>query len=77
MADPIIFIDTEIEALLTYSEEVQAMDVGTLGDNTKEFEDAITDVMYRIEGVSHFMIENFYTFDYLEKYDALFKPTVD
>ena len=29
------------------------------------FEDSITEVMYRIEGISHFTIEKFYTFEYL------------
>jgi len=30
-----------------------------------DFEDTMTDVMYRIEGISHFTIENFYTFEYM------------
>ena len=33
--------------------------------------------MYRVEGISHFAIENFYTFDYLSSYDTTEKPTLD
>ena len=32
-----------------------------------DFEDSMTDIMYRIEGISHFTIENFYTFDYMSQ----------
>ena len=31
----------------------------------EDFEDSMTDIMYRIEGISHFTIEHFYTFEYM------------
>lgn len=42
-----------------------------------EFESQVTDIMYRIEGISHFSIENFYTFDYLTKQALLFDYTYE
>ena len=42
-----------------------------------DFEDAVTDIMYRIEGISHFTIEHFYTFEYLSNYDQLLSPSID
>jgi len=46
-------------------------------NDADNLEDAITDIMYRIEGISHFIIEQFYTFDYLQSYVTLNNPTVD
>ena len=46
-------------------------------DDADNFEDAVIEVMYRVEGISHFAIENFYTFDYLSDYDASEQPTLD
>ena len=40
------------------------MQVNSKGE-VSDFEDGITEVMYRIEGISHFTITNFYTFNYL------------
>jgi len=31
--------------------------------------------MHKIEGISHFSIEHFYTFDYLEDYNELLDPS--
>ena len=42
-----------------------------------EFEEAVTDVMYRIEGVSHFTIDHFFNFEYLSNYDQLLSPSID
>ena len=33
--------------------------------------------MYRIEGISHFTIDNFYTFDYLDGYAQSWKPSYE
>ena len=30
-----------------------------------DFEESMTEIMYRIEGISHFVIENCYTFQYI------------
>jgi len=46
-------------------------------DDANDFEEAITEIMYRIEGISHFTIEQFYTFDYLNSYVTLYNPTFD
>ena len=46
-------------------------------DDVDDFEDAVIEVMYRVEGISHFAIENFYTFDYLSDYDTSEQPTLD
>ena len=35
-------------------------------DEVDDFEDSMTDIMYRIEGISHFAIEHFYTFEYMK-----------
>ena len=35
-------------------------------DEAEDFEDSMTDIMYRIEGISHFAIEHFYTFEYMK-----------
>ena len=35
-------------------------------DEAIDFEDSMTDIMYRIEGISHFAIEHFYTFEYMK-----------
>lgn len=64
MANPEIFIDAKTKNLISYSDEVQSMQANS-SDEVSEFIDAITEVMYRIEGISHFTITNFYTFDYL------------
>lgn len=46
-------------------------------DEVFEFIDAITEVMYRIEGISHFTIKNFYTFNYLNyNSDAGYQATL-
>ena len=76
MSDPKVFIDTKIADLLTYSAEVQAMDIGEDSSKMVEFEEAITEVMYRIEGISHFTIDNFYTFDYLNDYAHKSTPSL-
>ena len=68
MSDPKVFIDAKVTDLLTYSTEVQAMDISEDSSEVAEFEVAITEVMHRIEGISHFTIDNFYTFDYLNDY---------
>ena len=70
-----MFIDSKLDSLFTFSAEVQDMNVQEMGTDTSEFEDSITDVMYRIEGISHFTIENFYTFDYLTSYSELYQPS--
>ena len=46
-------------------------------DDVDNFEDAVIEVMYRVEGISHFAIENFYTFDYLSDYATSAEPTLD
>ena len=46
-------------------------------DDADNFEDAVIEVMYRVEGISHFAIENFYTFDYLSDYDTTDHPTLN
>ena len=46
-------------------------------DDVDNFEDAVIEVMYRVEGISHFAIENFYTFDYLSSYDTSEQPTLN
>ena len=65
LSDPIYFIDTKIENLQTLSTEAQGMAVST-SDEVDDFEDSMTDIMYRIEGISHFAIEHFYTFEYMK-----------
>ncbi len=42
-----------------------------------DFETQVTDIMYRIEGISHFSIDNFYTFDYLTNEALLFDYSYD
>ena len=39
------------------------------------FEDQLSDVMHQIEGISHFIINHFYTFSYLTSYVTLEKPS--
>ena len=63
-ANPITFIDGKIDDLLDYSFYVQTLQVDS-DSEVEVFEESITEVMYRIEGISHFTLENFYTFDYL------------
>ena len=46
-------------------------------DDVDNFEDAVIEVMYRVEGISHFAIENFYTFNYLSDYDTTAQPTLN
>ena len=64
---------------MAYSEEVRAMDVSedSSDDKLAEFREGIIEVMYRIEGISHFTIDNFYTFDYLDGYAKRWKPSFD
>lgn len=76
-SDPKVFIDAKIADLLTLSAEVQAMDVSEDSSKVAEFEEAITEVMYRIEGISHFTIDNFYTFDYLNDYAQKSTPSFE
>ena len=81
MADPRTFIESKIAELLAYSKEVQAMDLTDEDDasSTKisDFIEGITEVMYRIEGISHFTIDNFYTFDYLDEFARRQKPSFE
>lgn len=77
MADPKVFIEQKIAALQSYSADVQAMDVSEDSLMLSEFKEAITEVMYRIEGISHFTIENFYTFDYLNDKALAEKPSFE
>ena len=44
---------------------MQAMGVQS-EEEAAAFVEAVTEVMHRVEGISHFTIENFYTFDYLQ-----------
>ena len=46
------------------------MAVGSVSE-ASDFEDNMTDIMYRIEGIEHFSIENFYTFDYMNSDENL------
>ena len=39
--------------------------------DASDFEESMTDIMYRIEGISHFVIENFYTFEYINDNENL------
>ena len=79
MADPRVFIDAKIAELLAYSREVQAMDLTDEPSESKmaDFLEGVTEVMYRIEGISHFTIDNFYTFDYLDAYAQSHKPSFE
>lgn len=62
--------------LKVYQEEMQDMKVSS-SEELAEFEEAVTDVMYRIEGVSHFTIDHFFNFDYLRNYEQLLSPSID
>mmetsp|Transcript_19221 Transcript_19221/g.23784 ORF Transcript_19221/g.23784 Transcript_19221/m.23784 type:complete len:127 (+) Transcript_19221:1483-1863(+) len=44
-------------------------------DEESRFKDALSEVLHEIEGISHFNIEHFYAFDYLQNYVNLFNPT--
>mmetsp|Transcript_10934 Transcript_10934/g.14751 ORF Transcript_10934/g.14751 Transcript_10934/m.14751 type:complete len:127 (-) Transcript_10934:790-1170(-) len=44
-------------------------------DEESRFKDALSEVLHEIEGISHFNIEHFYGFDYLQNYVNLFNPT--
>ena len=44
-------------------------------DGAEDFEETMTDIMYRIEGISHFAIEHFYTFDYMSEDQNLIDST--
>jgi hypothetical protein len=46
-------------------------------EDADDFEDAMTEIMYRIEGIAHFAIDQFYRFDYLGPFVTLYNPTVD
>ena len=41
----------------------------------REFEEKLTEILHKIEGISHFSIENLYPFGYLQNYEDLFNPT--
>ena len=45
------------------------------GSEAEDFEDNMTDIMYRIEGISHFAIEHFYTFEYMNEDQNLVDST--
>ena len=55
-ANPITFIDGKIDDLLDYSFYVQTLQVDS-DSEVEVFEESITEVMYRIEGISHFTLE--------------------
>ena len=60
-ANPETFINQKISDLdsLQASASLSAM-------GTSDFEDSLKEIMYQIEGISNFYIEQFYTFDYLQ-----------
>lgn len=68
LANPQIFADNKIEDLVELIEGIQTSPMNTKGDRN-DFEDDITRVLHHIEGVSHFTINQFYTFSYLN-YDS-------
>lgn len=45
--------------------------------SSDDFSDNMTEIMYRIEGISHFTIEQFYGYDYLKQYSDESDPTLD
>ena len=46
-------------------------------EDADDFEAALTEIMYRIEGIAHFTIDQFYNFDYLSPFVSLYNPSVD
>ena len=70
------FIDTKIEDLILLSNEAAVMPVSSTSE-VNDFEDSMTDIMYRIEGISHFTIENFYSFQYMNEETGLFDDATE
>ena len=69
--NPTYFTDSKIAELEARQEVLQLMRVDSSSERA-DFEAQATDIMYRIEGISHFSIDNFYTFDYLTNEALLF-----
>ena len=67
-----MFINSKIVDLQALQAQTQLNSVGA-----DTFEDNMTEIMYRIEGISHFTIEQFYTFNYLKPYTEENDPTLD
>ena len=44
-------------------------------DDEDNFEDTLSDILHRIDGISHFVIAHFYTFTYLDSYVSTEDPT--
>ena len=67
------FINTKLADLtiLNYDVETiytQSLDVSNdVAHELELFSSTMTDVMYRVEGIEHFMIQNLYSFDYLNQ----------
>ena len=74
--DPMYFIDTKILELSAMQGHLFGMQVTTKEDES-HFQDAVENVVHRIEGISHFSIEQLYSFSYLKNYEDLFNPTDD
>ena len=72
--DPKYFIDTKIEDLSKQLGSLLVLDVAN-SDDEAVFEESISDILHRVEGISYFTIKNFYSFEYLESYNELLDPT--
>ena len=48
---------------------------GTDSNLKSEFADNISDVLHRIEGITHFNIAHLYTFDYFTDHNSHFNPS--
>lgn len=71
-ANPEVFLNAKVTELQTLQDSVQLSEM-----TSSQFESAMIEVMYEIEGISSFSIENFYTFDYLNSYAQQDNPSLD
>ena len=74
--DPIVFTIEKLAELDVQSKAAAELPLSTY-QGQKEFDGAITDVMYRVEGISHFTIDHFTSFDYLAPYEEQYDPTLE
>lgn len=72
--DPIYFIDGKINALSIEQGALLAMEV-TSDEDEVVFEQSIAEILHRVEDISHFSVEHFYSFNYLESYNELLDPS--
>jgi len=56
--------------------QVDLADMSVISDDdVSSFDDNLSDILHRIEGISHFTIDKFYSFDYLNSYAVQNDPT--